>query len=419
MEIINRDSYMKKLISKKENGLIKVITGLRRVGKSFLLDPIFKEYLLESGVDEDHIIKLELDKKKNAKYRNADAIDEYIRSKVTDSKMHYILLDEIQLVDGFEEVLNGFLYEKNMDVYVTGSNSKFLSTDIITEFRGRSDEVKVFPLSFKEFSSVKKEENISSILNEYLTYGGMPLVLNYKTHDEKQNYLNTLFNNTYINDIVERYKIQRIDALEKVVDILGTSIGSLTNPTNLVNMFSSNQDKEIDNKTLESYLKYLEESFLISKVERYDIRGKKIITTPSKYYFTDIGIRNAKLNFRNQDQNHIIENIIYNELVRRGFSVDVGVVEKFDKDKNNKTIRKTYEIDFVCNMGFNRYYIQVAFDINEETKKKQETLPLISIYDNFKKIIIVKDLLTSYKTEEGITVIGLSEFLLNEKSIEL
>ncbi len=419
METIKRDFYLEKLISKKENGLIKVITGLRRVGKSYLLDPLFKNYLLESGIAEDHIIKLELDKRTNAKYRNADALDEYIRNQITDSKMYYILLDEIQLVKGFEEVLNGFLYEKNIDVYVTGSNSKFLSTDIITEFRGRSDEIKVFPLSFSEFYSMKNSENVNNVLNEYLVYGGMPLILNNKTHDEKQNYLNNLFQNTYILDIVDRNNIQRTDALEKVVDILGTSIGSLTNPNNLAKVFMNSKEQDIDVKTIDNYLKYLEESFLINKVKRYDIKGKKIITTPSKYYFTDIGIRNAKLNFRNQDQNHIIENIIYNELLRRGFSVDVGIIEKFDKNKDNKTTRKTYEIDFVCNIGFNRYYIQVAFDINEEEKKKQEILPLVSIYDNFKKIIIVKDLLTPYKTEDGITVIGLLDFLLNENSIEL
>ncbi len=418
MRQIKRDNYLEKLINKKNNGQIKVITGLRRVGKSYLMDPIFKNYLLDSGVPEDHIIKIELDKRQNRIYKNPDELDRYIRNQIKDKKKYYILLDEIQLVQDFESVLNGFLYEKNLDVYITGSNSKFLSSDIITEFRGRGDEIRVYPLSFKEFLSVNNGNKLD-VLNEYMTYGGMPLVLDNKTHEEKRFYLDNLFNNTYLNDIVNRYNIQKPEVLSNLVDILATSVGSLTNPTNLANSFKENGYKDINNNTISSYLNYLEDAFLIKKVERYDIKRKKIITTPSKYYFTDIGIRNAKLNFRNQEQNHIMENIIYIELLRRGYSVDVGIVEKFDKDKSNKTTRKTYEVDFICTKGFDKYYIQVAYDINKEEKKQQEILPLTSIYDNFKKIIIVKDLLTPYKMENGIVVIDLISFLLDENSLNL
>lgn len=417
MKIIKRDIYLNKLISKMNNGLIKVISGIRRVGKSYLLDPIFKEYLLSIGIKNNHIIKLELDKKENEIYRDPTLLNEYVMSKIEDKNMYYLLLDEIQLVDDFESVLNGFLYQKNLDVYVTGSNSKFLSSDIITEFRGRSDEIRVYPLSFREYMSATKIDKRDA-LDEYLTYGGMPLILNYHTHEEKQNYLNTLFKNTYLNDIVNRYDLQKPNVLEMLIDILATSIGSLTNPNNLANSFSSNGYKDINVKTLSSYLQYLEDAFFIYKVNRYDIKGKKNITTPLKYYFTDIGIRNAKLNFRNQEQNHIMENVIYNELLLRGYSVDVGVIEKYDKNSEDKTIRKTYEIDFVCNKGFDRYYVQVAYDIESDSKRIQETTPLTSIYDNFKKIIIVKEILVPYKTEDGILVMDLIDFLSDETSLD-
>lgn len=417
MKTIKRDAYLEKLKIKMGNGLIKVLCGMRRVGKSFLLDPLFKDYLISIGIKKDHIIKLELDKNQNKKYRNPVELDNFIKSQIKDNKMYYILLDEIQLVEDFEGVLNGFLYEKNLDIYVTGSNSKFLSSDIITEFRGRSDEIKVYPLSFSEFMQVSKKDK-KDALDEYMTYGGMPLILNNLDHSSKNEYLNTLFKNTYLNDIVNRYNIQRPEILDMLVDILCSSVGSLTNPTNLVNVFTSNGYKDLNVKTVASYLGYLEDAFIIKKANRYDIKGKKTISTPLKYYFTDIGIRNAKLNFRNQEQNHIMENIIYNELLRRGYNVDVGVIEKYDKNEDDKTIRKTYEIDFVANKGFDRFYIQVAYDIEKEEKKKQEILPLASIYDNFKKIIIVKDVLIPYKMEDGILVLGLIDFLLDEQSLD-
>ncbi len=413
MKEIRRDVYLKKLISRKENGLIKIITGIRRCGKSYLLDPLFKNHLLESGVKENHIIKLELDKEENKKYRDSHELNEYIKSQIKDKNMYYILLDEIQMVEGFESVLNGFLYERNLDVYVTGSNSKFLSSDIITEFRGRGDEIKVFPLSFSEYVEAFKGDR-QDAWNEYVLYGGLPLILSKKSDEEKSKYLKDLFDQTYIKDIIERNNIQRVDILDSIINMLASSVGSLTNPKKIYDTFVSNGEKEISSNTVNSYIKYIEDSFIVNKSDRYDVKGKKYIQTPQKYYFSDIGLRNARLNFRQQEENHIMENIIYNELIVRGYNVDVGVVELREGNQ-----RKQLEVDFVCNLGNKRYYVQSALNLDTREKTIQEERPLMNINDNFKKMIVVKDTMKHWITEEGILVIGIQEFLLDKNSLDL
>ena len=410
---IKRDYYLNKLISKKHNRLIKIVTGIRRCGKSYLLDPLFTDYLKSTGVDDEHIIKLELDREKNKEYLDSKKLDDYVRSKIKDNDMYYIILDEIQRVDGFEFVLNDFLYEKNMDVYVTGSNSKFLSSDIITEFRGRGDEIRVYPLSFSEFSSVY-DGDIYSAWKNYITYGGLPLVFFGPTEEEKVNYLNKQKDNVYLNDVVERYKISNDKELKELAIMLSSGIGSLTNPLKLYNTFKSkNTNTSITDKTIYNYLNYLEDAFLIEKTLRYDIKGKKYIETPYKYYFTDIGIRNAFIGFRQIEESHIMENIIYIELKRRGYNVDVGVVEI--REKSN---RKKIEIDFVINKGYDRIYIQSALNIDSEDKKYQELRPLVNVNDFFKKIIIVGKDIPRYKNEKGILIMGIYDFLLNDDSLD-
>lgn len=413
MKEIKRDRYLEKLINRRENGLIKIVTGIRRCGKSYLLDPIYKNYLIENGVKEDHIIKIDLDERKNNKYLNPDVLDEYIRSMIVDKDIYYIILDEIQKVEDFESVLNGFLHIENLDVYVTGSNSKFLSSDIKTEFRGRGDEVRVLPLTFSEFVTAY-EGGTEEAWEEYKIYGGLPRILSQRTEEQKSQYLKDLFERTYLSDIIERHNIQRIDVLDTLVNILASSIGYLTNPKKLSDTFISNSMKDVSINTITSYINYLEDSFLIKKVERYDVKGKKYISTPSKYYFADIGLRNARLNFRQQEEDHIMENIIYNELLYRGYNVDVGIVEIREKN-----IRKQTEVDFICNQADKRYYIQVALSLPTREKTLQEERPLMNINDNFKKIIIVKDGKKSWTTEEGILIIGLQEFLLNKDSLYL
>ena len=413
MNEIRRDLYLNKIINRRENGLIKIITGIRRCGKSYLLDPLFKNYLLADGVKEDHIIKLELDRVENEKYRDSRALNEYIRSLIKDKDMYYVILDEIQLVKGFEFVLNGLLYEKNIDVYVTGSNSKFLSSDIITEFRGRGDQIKVNPLSFAEFLSAFNGDKYEA-WNEYVTYGGMPLILSKKNDEEKSQYLKELFEQTYIKDIVERNNIQRIDILDSLINMLASSVGSLTNPQKLFDTFKSNGEKELSLNTINSYIADIEDSFIVNKSTRYDIKGKKYIQTPQKYYFSDIGLRNARLNFRQQEENHLMENIIYNELLIRGYNVDVGVVEVREEGK-----RKQLEVDFVCNLGNKRYYIQSALNLDTKEKTIQESRSLNNIGDSFKKIIIVKDNIKLWRTDDGIVIMGIQEFLLNKDSLDL
>lgn len=413
MKEIKRDVYLNKIIEKRENGLIKIITGIRRCGKSYLLDPLFKNYLLESGVKEDHIIKLDLDERKNNKFLDPDQLDQYIRDLIKDNDQYFLILDEIQKVEDFESVLNGFLHIRNLDVYVTGSNSKFLSSDIITEFRGRGDEVRIHPLSFSEFYSAfngTKEE----AWEQYVVYGGLPRILSFKNEVEKSEYLKNLFEKTYLDDIVERNNVQRVDVLDAVVNILASSIGSLTNPNKLSNTFESSGFKDVSVNTITSYINYLQDSFLIEKATRYDVKGKKYIQTPYKFYFSDIGLRNCRLNFRQQEETHIMENIIFNELLYRGYNVDVGVVEIREGDD-----KKQVEVDFVCNQYNKRYYIQSALSLPTREKTIQEERPLMNIPDNFKKIIVVKDDIKSWISEEGISIVGLKEFLLNPNSMEL
>ena len=412
MKKIKRELYLDQLIKKQNNGLIKIITGIRRCGKSFLLDPIFREYLLEHGVSENHIIKIDFDEHRNKKYLDPDVLDDYIRSLIVDDQMYYLLLDEVQKVDDFEAVLNGFLHIENLDVYVTGSNSRFLSSDIITEFRGRGDEIRVFPLSFAEYYSVfegSKEE----AWEEYIVYGGLPRVLSFESGEEKSKYLKQLFEKTYISDIVERNNVQRIDIIDSILNMLASSIGSLTNPYKLMNTFQSNGVKDVSINTLSLYLKYLQDSFLIEKAERYDIKGKKYIQTPFKFYFSDVGLRNARLNFRQQEETHIMENVIYNELLIRGYNVDVGVVNVRQGDAKKQT-----EVDFVCNQFNRKYYIQSVLSLPTHEKTTQEERPLLNIPDNFKKIIIVKDNQKPWITENGILVISIFDFLLNQNSLE-
>lgn len=410
--IIKRDIYLNRLIKKKNNGLIKIITGIRRCGKSYLLDPIFREYLLNEAVPEDHIIKIELDRISNRKYHNdAEAFDKFIRSKIKDNEKYYILLDEIQLVDGFELVLNGLLYEKNLDIYVTGSNSKFLSSDIITEFRGRGTQIHVNPLSFSEYYSAFSGDK-NDCLNDYLTFGGMPLTLSMENEQEKAIYLKELFEQTYFIDILNRYKIKRRDILDTIVNILASSVGSLTNPQKIYETFKSKGEKELSLNTVNSYISFLEDAFIIRKALRYDVKGRKYINTPQKYYFSDLGLRNARLNFRQQEETHLMENAIYNELLLRGYNVDVGVVEIREKGKHVQT-----EVDFVCNKGNDRIYIQSAFSLNTSEKTLQESRPLNHIKDSFKKIIIVKDNIKAWRTNDGILVIGLTDFMLDANSL--
>lgn len=415
---IERNYYLNKLIAKKENKLIKIITGIRRCGKSYLLEYIFKNYLINSGVKEDHIIKLALDSIENTEYLEGIKLYEHIMEKVKDNDTYYVILDEIQNVKNFESVLNSFLRKPNIDVYVTGSNSKFLSSDIITEFRGRGDEVKVYPLSFAEFMSVYEDGNETKALDEYISFGGLPLVASLKTVEEKMEYLNFQKNNVYINDVIERNNIRNDEELKTLIEIISSNIGSLTNPTKLYNTFVSKGNKNITDKTIALYLKNLEEAFLIEKSKRFDIKGKKYIETPSKYYFTDMGIRNSLINYRQIEKTHIMENIIYTELRRRGFNVDVGVVEKRDTVKNGKREYMQLEVDFIVNKGNERYYIQSAYSIEDNSKRVQETKSLLNVQDSFKKIVIVYDHFIKWKDEDGIIYISIYDFLLNESSLE-
>lgn len=412
-KFIRRDDYLSKLINRKENGLIKILTGIRRCGKSYMLDPIFKNYLLESGVSADHIIKIDLDEIKNSKYLDPMELNNYIESCIVDNNMYYVLIDEIQKVENFEAVLNGFLHKRNLDLYVTGSNSKFLSSDIITEFRGRGDEIKIFPLSFSEFyEAYESDKNMA--WNEYVTYGGMPLILRQNTDEQKSKYLISLFDMTYKKDIIERNNIDKDDILDAIINLLSSSVGSLTNPQKIYNTFVSSGISGVSKNTIISYIDYLLDSFLIEKAERYDVKGRKYIQSPQKYYFADIGLRNARLNFRQQEENHLMENIIYNELLIRGYNVDVGVVEIRENG-----VRKQLEVDFVCNQGNKRYYIQSALNLDTPEKTMQESKSLNSIGDSFKKIIVVKDNIKLWRNDDGIVIMGIQEFLLNKNSLDL
>lgn len=415
---IRRDIYLKKLINRMHNGMIKVVTGIRRSGKSYLLFTIFKDYLLSEGVDEDHIISIELDRLENKKYRNPYVVLEKIKSQLIDSKDYYIFLDEVQLLDQFEDVLNSLLHIKNVDVYVTGSNSKFLSKDIITEFRGRGDEVHVYPVSFREYMTVfngDKYEGWSS----YVRFGGLPLTVTMNSDEQRVEYLTRLFEETYIKDIIERNHIEKKQELNDLINVLASGIGSLTNPSKIVATFNSVIQSDISLNTVRSYIEYLEDAFIISEANRYDVKGRKYIGTPLKYYFEDVGLRNARLGFRQVEETHLMENIIYNELRVRGFSVDLGVVMKRKRTKAGVQEKKQLEIDFIANQGSRRYYIQSAFSIPDEEKREQEKASLINVGDSFKKIIIVKDVVKPWHDDDGILTISLYDFLLDEKSLEL
>ncbi|MDO4384016.1 MAG: ATP-binding protein [Eubacteriales bacterium] len=428
---IQRNFYLSKLIDRKSNGLIKVITGIRRCGKSYLLNKIFYQYLIDNGVEADHIIRFAFDSaedlqligesliriEKEKRGVDPEKFITYIDSKVTDNKMYYLLLDEIQMLDCFEAVLNGYLRKDNMDVYVTGSNAKLLSKDIATEFAGRGDEVHMFPLSFAEFMSVYEGDKYTG-LSEYMLYGGIPLVVLRKGTNNKALMLQNLFDEIYIRDITQRNRVKNMGELEDLLNILSSSIGSLTNPEKLKNTFKSVKQSRITSATIKKYLDYFEESYLIESSERYDIKGRAYIGTPKKYYFSDLGLRNARINFRQFEQTHSMENVIYNELRMRGYSVDVGVIPVVERNQDGKVIRKRLEVDFVCNLGSVRYYIQSAYSLPDEAKRIQEIRPFRKIDDSFKKIVITKDIVPSYYDEYGILTMNIYDFLLNPDSLE-
>ena len=414
---IKRDRYLDKLISKEHNGLIKVITGMRRCGKSYLIFTLFKKHLLSEGVDEDHIIEIAFDAFENKKYRDPDVLYPYLKEQIKDDAMYYVLLDEVQLLSEFESILNSLIRMKNVDVYVTGSNARFLSKDVITEFRGRGDEVHMYPLSFAEFMSVYQGTKQDG-WNEYMLYGGIPLVLEFATPDQKIAFLKSLFEETYISDIVGRYNIRNKAELEELLNILSSAICSLTNPEKLSATFQTVKKKKISNSTIKRYIDYLCDSFLIDSAIRYDVKGKKYIDTPVKYYFTDMGLRNARLNFRQIEETHSMENIIFNELKMRGFNVDVGVIVQYGTNDKGNSIRKQLEIDFVCNQGSKRYYIQSAYAIPDQAKMEQEQRSLMLTGDFFKRFIITKDTPAPYYNESGVLIMSVYDFLLNENSLD-
>lgn len=412
---IKRDMYLNKLIRHKGNGMVKIITGVRRCGKSYLLFKLFRDHLIDSGVAQDHIISIALDDYGNRALQNPDELYNYVKSRVTADGNYYILLDEIQMVKDFEGVVNGFLHITNADIYITGSNSKFLSTDILTEFRGRGDEIRVYPLCFSEFYSVYGGEFDKAWL-VYCNYGGMPLCLSMQTQEDKAKYLTNLFETTYLADIINRNNLRGNAEINELTDILASSIGSLTNPLKLSNTFASTKNVKLSANTISAYLDYLQDAFLIEKSVRYDIKGKKYINTPAKYYFVDLGLRNARLAFRQQEYTHIMENVIYNELRLRGYSVDVGVVDNVEKE-NGVSVRKRFEVDFVVNLGNRRYYIQSAYNIPTDEKMEQEQASLLSINDAFRKIIIVNQQILSGYNEQGILMLSLSDFLLDPETM--
>lgn len=413
---IKRDRYLNKLIRKKHNGLIKVVTGIRRCGKSYLLFNLFHNHLLDTGVDENHIIEVALDDRSNKELRDPDNMLRYVKERIVDREPYYIILDEVQLLDEFEDVLNSFLHIRNADMYVTGSNSKFLSSDVVTEFRGRGDEIRVYPLSFREFLSVY-DGSEDEAWDDYFSYGGLPLVLSMDTVEDKVEYLTSLFRKVYLSDIVERNKVRNKEELDELVDVLASAIGSLTNPTRLAKTIKSVKNKSISDKTLKSYIDYLEDAFLISKAKRFDIKGKRYIGSPAKYYFEDLGLRNARLNFRQLEATHIMENIIYNELRVRGYHIDVGIVEHYETDTEGRRKRKQLEVDFIAGKGSERYYIQSAFAMTNPEKIAREERSLKSIPDSFRKIIIVADNIKVRRDEAGITTMGLRYFLTHEDSL--
>ena len=412
---INRDYYLNRLIEAQNDGLIKIVTGIRRCGKSYLLNTLFYEYLINNNVAEDHIISAALDDSDNEHLLIPQNLSKFVKEKIVDKEKYYVILDEVQKCKNFEGVLNGLLRIPNIDIYVTGSNSKFLSSDIVTEFRGRGEEIRVYPLSYYEFMSVYKGDKLDGWV-EYITYGGLPLVASMNSDERKMAYLNEQQKNVYVNDVVERNNIKNDSELVSLIEIISSNIGSLTNPKKLSDTFKSTAGISIDHKTISSYLKYLEEAFIIEKAERYDVKGKKYISTPNKYYFTDLGLRNSFINFRQHEETHIMENVIYIELKRRGYNVDVGLI-KLKEKKENEFAYKQLEVDFIANKGNNKIYIQSAFSMPTEEKIKQEERPLLKISDSFKKVIIVKDYIKRTRTEDGIITMSIFDFLLDQDSL--
>lgn len=414
---IKRDLYLEQLKIRKNNGMIKIITGIRRCGKSFLLFVLHKKYLLENGVDKDHIIEIALDGIEYEELRDPKKCFQYIKNEIKDEQMYYLLLDEVQFMPRFEEVLNSLLRIHNIDMYVTGSNSKFLSSDIVTEFRGRGDEIRIYPLSFAEFYAAFGGD-YDDAWNEYMIYGGLPQVAQFSVERQKAEYLKNIFTNVYIKDVVERNKIHNVDEINTLVDILASAIGAPTNPTKISNTFKSDRGIIYNNKTISNHIDYLVEAFLISKANRYDIKGRKYVGANLKYYFSDVGLRNARLDFRQQEPTHIMENIVYNELLVRGYNVDVGIVDVMAKNVDGKRVRKQLEVDFVVNQGSQRYYIQVAYDMASEEKQTQELNSLRNIPDSFKKIIIINGTKKPWRNDEGFVIMGMKYFLLNADSLE-
>lgn len=414
---IQRTQYIDLLLNRMHNKMIKVITGMRRSGKSYLLFNLFKKTLIAQGVAQSHIISIELDRYENRAFRDPDVVLEYIHSCIKEEGMYYLLMDEVQMLSDFEEVLNSLMHNDSLDIYVTGSNSKFLSKDVMTQFRGRGDEIHVFPLTFKEFMQIY-EGDVYHGWSEYVVYGGLPLVATMRTDEQKIHYLTNLFTETYLKDIIEHYHIDKIQEMDDLLNVLASFVGSLTNPPKIEATFKSTIHSNISMNTIRQYLAYLEDAFLIHKAYRYNVKGRKYIGTPLKYYFEDVGLRNARLGFRQVEETHLMENIIYNELRSRGYSVDVGVVEKRERDERGKEIKKQLEIDFIANLGSNRYYIQSAFSMPTEQKRIQEKASLVNVKDSFKKIILVKDVMKVSHDEDGIVTMSVYDFLLNENSLD-
>ena len=415
---IRRDRYLERLIAHKGNGRVKIVTGIRRCGKSYLLFQLFKRHLIETGVKPNHIIEIQLEDRSNKELRNPDACLAFIKKQIKDQKPYYLLIDEVQLMDEFEDVLNSCLHIENLDTYVTGSNSKFLSKDIITEFRGRGDEMYLRPLSFKEFKTIQPDKPFDDVWTEYMTFGGLPYCALLPSREEKADYLKHLFDEVFLRDIIERNRVQNDAQLESLLNVISSAVGSLTNPKKLEDTFTSSGTGKLSAVTIKQYLDYLCDAFMIEQAERYDIKGKRYISTPYKYYFTDTGLRNARLNFRQLEETHLMENVMYNELCLRGYSVDVGVVEINERQEDGKYVRKQIEVDFVCNKADERVYVQSSFSIPTTEKRQQEERPLVNVGDGFRKVVVTKDNVIRHNDENGILIMSLQEFLMDERALE-
>lgn len=415
---IRRERYLERLIAHQGNGRVKIVTGIRRCGKSFLLFQLFKRHLIETGVKPTHIIEIQLEDRSNKDLRDPDACLAFIKQQIKDQMPYYLLIDEVQLMGEFEDVLNSCLHIQNLDTYVTGSNSRFLSKDIITEFRGRGDELYLRPLSFKEFRSTCEDKSFEEVWTEYITFGGLPYCALLPTREEKADYLKRLFDELFLRDIIERNRVQNDAQLESLLNVISSAVGSLTNPKKLEDTFISAGGGKLSANTIKQYLDYLSDAFMIEQAERFDIKGKRYISTPYKYYFTDTGLRNARLNFRQLEETHLMENVIYNELCLRGYSVDVGVVEIYERKQEGNYVRKQIEVDFVCNKADERVYVQSAFSIPTTEKRLQEERPLVNVGDGFRKVVVTKDNVIRHNDENGILIMSLQDFLMDEKALE-